>query len=323
MNTQTRHIQPYRAVDGDYVTLVDFALQVAPALDSEFKPPVIWSERTTEAVPCERDVICFAYGDAERGVRVHHTTHHDPRASGDARDEVLVACFGLRKGSSLELRAVRPEHGQRFIEIQVAGSDNAVNDILERFDSRFERERCPYGTDVSRLIETARAAIRLQAWRVAETSALEVLKREEQNSEALMYLGLVKAAQGFGPEGENLLLASLTFNPRDHNAYYNLGVLALQQGRCIFASDAFRHGLTIDPGNHQLLFQLGRALERLGMMKEAFESYQQALLHRPDPDQDWKLTGTDFAEESRSAIERLQDTSGSKMSDSEKHCCTD
>ncbi|RDE13007.1 MAG: hypothetical protein C4K48_09370, partial [Candidatus Thorarchaeota archaeon] len=75
MSTQTRRIQPYWTVDGDYVTLVDFALQVAPALDSEFKPPVIWSERTTETVPCERAVSCFAYGDAERGVSVHHITH--------------------------------------------------------------------------------------------------------------------------------------------------------------------------------------------------------------------------------------------------------
>lgn len=323
MNTQRRRIQPYWAVDGDYVTLVDFALQVAPALDSEFKPPVIWSERTTETVPCERDVTCFAYGDAERGVRVHHTTHHDPKATSDARDEVLVACFGLPKGISLELRAVRSEHGQRFIEIQVAGSDNAVNDILERFDSHFEREHSPDGTDVSRLIETARAATRLQAWRVAETSALEVLKREEQNSEALMYLGLVKAAQGFGPEGENLLLASLTFNPRDHNAYYNLGVLALQQERCIFASDAFRHGLTIDPVNHSLLFQLGRALEKLGMTKEALESYEQALLHSPKANQEREFAGMNFAEDSRRAIERLQSPSGSKTSDSGERSCVD
>jgi tetratricopeptide (TPR) repeat protein len=323
MSTQTQRIQPYWADDGDYVTLVDFVLQMVPLLDSEFRPPDIWSERTTESVPCERDVTCFIYGDAERGVKVQHTIHHDAKAHGDAEDEVLIACFGLSERTSLELRAVRPYHDQRFIEIQVAGPDNAVNHILERFNSHFQRESSPNGTSIPRLIETARVAARLHAWRVVETNALEVLKHDEQNSEALMYLGLVKAAQGFEPEGENLLLASLTFNPRNHNAYYNLGFLALQQGRCMFASDAFRHGLTIDPANHSLLFQLGRALERLGMTKEALESYQQALLHSPKPNQGWETTGMNFAEDSRRAIERLESSSGSKTPDSEKRSCTD
>ena len=323
MNTQTRRKQPYWADDGDYVTLVDFALQMVPLLDSEFRPLAVWSEKTTEAAPRGGDVTCFVYGDAERGVKVQHTRHHDTKAHDDAGDEVLIACFGLPERTSLELRAVRSSHHRRFVEIQVAGPDNAVNYILERFDSHFERERSPGGIDISGFIETTRAAARVRAWRVVETNALEVLKHDEQNSEALMYLGLVKAAQGFEPEGENLLLASLTFNPRNHNAYYNLGFLALQQGRCMFASDAFRHGLTIDPANHSLLFQLGRALERLGMTKEALESYQQALLHSPKPNQGWDITGMNFAEDSRRAIERLESSSGSKTPDSEERSCTD
>ncbi len=156
--------------------------------------------------------------------------------------------------------------------------------------------------ELSRLISSMRDAIGIQAWRSADLTAREVLKHKPNDPDALMYLGVARAAQGYEPEGEHHLLASLTFNPHNKDAYYHLGLIVLEQGRCILASEAFRKGQSIDPTNHRLLYQLGRALERLGNLDEALGAFQQALQYGPDPE----LAEIDFTIESEKAIIRIQ-----------------
>lgn len=148
-----------------------------------------------------------------------------------------------------------------------------------------------------------REAIRDQAWRTADLKIHEYLKHEPNDPDAMMYLGISRAAQGFEPEGEHLLLASLTFNPRNKEAYYHLGIIVMEQGRCILASEAFRKGLSIDSTSHALLYQLGRALERLNNIEESLDAYQQALNHGPNIEK----SGDDFTSETKKAIKRLRD----------------
>ncbi len=157
--------------------------------------------------------------------------------------------------------------------------------------------------EISRLISALRAAIGIQAWRLADQKAREVLKRKPNDPDALMYLGVARAAQGYEPEGEHHLLASLTFNPRNRDAYYHLGVIVLEQGRCILASEAFRKGISIDPENHQLHYQLGRALERLGYLDEALVAFKQALQNRPNPE----LDEIDYSIEADKSINRVKE----------------
>ncbi len=156
--------------------------------------------------------------------------------------------------------------------------------------------------ELSKLISAMRDAIGIQGWRSADLKAREVLKHKPNDPDALMYLGVARAAQGYEPEGEHHLLASLTFNPHNKDAYYHLGLIVLEQGRCILASEAFRKGQSIDPTNHRLLYQLGRALERLGNLDDALDSYKQALQNKPNPE----LDEIDFSLESEKAIIRLR-----------------
>lgn len=148
-------------------------------------------------------------------------------------------------------------------------------------------------------------AINDESWRAADSTIYEYLRQCPNDPDALMYLGVSKAAQGYEPEGEQHLLASLTFNPGNKLAYYHLGVIVLEQGRCILASEAFRRGLSIDPDNHSLHYQLGRALERLGNHEEALQAYQRAINTNPAEG----ITSTDFSVQSQDAITRLQDSS--------------
>ena len=156
--------------------------------------------------------------------------------------------------------------------------------------------------ELSKLISAMRDAIGIQGWRSADLKAREVLKHKPNDPDALMYLGVARAAQGYEPEGEHHLLASLTFNPHNKDAYYHLGLIVLEQGRCILASEAFKKGVSIDPTNHALLFQLGRAFERLGNLDKALEVYEQALQNKPNPG----LEEVDFSLEIEKAIKRVQ-----------------
>jgi aspartate beta-hydroxylase len=153
-------------------------------------------------------------------------------------------------------------------------------------------------------MDDIKKAIWNEQWRAADTRIHEYLKHEPNDPDALMYLGVSKAAQGYEPEGEHHILASLTFNPRNKTAYYYLGIIVLEQGRCILASEAFKKGLSIDPTNHALQYQLGRALERLGNSEEALDAYRQSLSYSPDRD----LSDNDFSAKSKEAIRRLKDS---------------
>jgi superkiller protein 3 len=153
--------------------------------------------------------------------------------------------------------------------------------------------------DTLQEISKIQDSISKKEWRVVEQMCHTILKRIPNEPEALMYLGIARAAQGFEPEGENLLLASLNINPRSKQAYYNLGLIVMNQGRCIFASDAFDHGLRIDPHDHALYYQRGCALERLGKRKEAIEHFEKAVLHTPTDE------ALDFTAAAKEAIQRI------------------
>ncbi|MBN2229235.1 MAG: tetratricopeptide repeat protein [Candidatus Thorarchaeota archaeon] len=320
MIEQIERIQPFSTSDGEYVILVEFAIRGGQLLDPSFRPTDNWSERVTECVPYEYDTVSFYYGEKPRIVEIKYRKGFEPKAYGNTEDEVIVTCQGLPDGMKLELRVLRFYQDPRYIEIRVAGLDEIVHMILEGFERRFSREHVPQDREMEYALRNARAAVQVHAWRAAELNAHQVLKHEPYHAEATMYLGIAKAAQGYEPEGENLLLASLTLNPRNVNAYYSLGLIVLNQGRCILASDAFRKGLSIEPANHSLYYQLGRALERLGNMKEALEAYQQALKHSPNPEQMWGYSGMDFTSAATESIIRINNSIQSNQVRTGEHC---
>ncbi len=305
MKEVIQKIQPYAAADGEYTALVDFILQAVKILHPEFKPPNQWSEKELEREPYTVDCTRSNYGDSSSGITVTHRIEYEQKTSGHAVDEVTVNCYGLPEEKLLELKVTRSYHDPRFIEIRIRGTEEECESITDGFVSVFKQGIITDTETIMMYLKNAKSAIRIQAWRAAEFNALEYLKYEPNNPEALMYLGVARSAQGFEPEGENLLLASLTLDPRNHEAYYNLGVLVMKQGRCLLARDSFQKGLEISPNNHPLLYQLGLAQERLNAFSEALDVFQNALENSPNPDQTWGFSGMDYTEEAKEAIERI------------------
>ncbi len=143
-----------------------------------------------------------------------------------------------------------------------------------------------------------------EEWRIVEQKARAVLEAEAHHPKAMMFLGLARAGQGFEPEGENLILASLTLDSRNVEGYYYLGVLVLDQGRSLLAIDAFLHGIRIAPTSHPLHYQLGRAYERSGRHDEALSAYARAVDLISSSSED-ALAWLDFSAEAKEAIVRL------------------
>jgi tetratricopeptide (TPR) repeat protein len=307
LKQQTKKIQPYSVADGEYAILVEFAIEASRLLDGSYRLVNAWSERIMESVPHESDTTHFSYGEAPTLIQIFYKKSYE---NDLVDDNVIVTCRGLPEGMHLELRVLKSYHNSPFIEMQVTGPEPVVEIILERFERRFDIEHIPQEREPEYSLRTARAAVVIHAWRAAELNAQQALRFDPINPEAMMYLGIAKAAQGFEPEGEGLLLASLTLNPKNAETYYNLGLIVLKQGRCILASDAFRKGLSIDPYNHPLLYQLGQTLERLGALDEALEVYDRALKYGPSADQVGGLVGMDFTLETKNSIRRIQEMNG-------------
>lgn len=320
MIEQTKRIQPFSASDGEFVILVEFAIQAARILDPAFKPVDYWSERVTDNLSDEHNIVSFHYGEEPRSVKILYRQACEPNSRSHREDDVIVTCQGLPDSLRVQLRMARLNTDSRFIEIEVAGPEKPVSLILEGFEKRFITDHIPEEKEIEYTLRSARAAAQIHAWRTVELNAKKVLDSEPHNSDATMFLGIVKAAQGYEPEGESLLLASLIFNPSNFDAYYNLGRIVLDQGRCILASEAFKKGLTIEPTYHPLHYQLGRALERLGDLKGALEAYQGALKHSPAPEHILGYLGEDFSVATMESIARVNEAIQTHQTNTEEQC---
>ncbi|MFW9909600.1 MAG: tetratricopeptide repeat protein [Candidatus Thorarchaeota archaeon] len=300
--------------------LVEFTIQAAMFLDSSFKPLDSWSERVTENVSDEQNIVSFHYGEEPTIVNIIYRKVCESNSRSYREDDVIVTCQGLPDSMRVQLRMARLNTDSRFIEIDVAGPEKSVNPILEGFERRFNTDHIPREREIEYTLQSARAAAQIHAWRTVELNAKKVLDNEPYNSEATMFLGLVKAAQGYEPESESLLLASLILNPSNFDAYYNLGRIVLDQGRCILASEAFKKGLTIEPTYHPLHYQLGRALERLGDLKGALEAYQEALIHSPASEQIFGHLIEDFSIATTESIARVNQAIRMHQTNTEEQC---
>ena len=301
MREFAHRIKPYYGIGGEYIFQADFILKAARTIDSEFNPPLEWSDHELERIPHKRDVIHFKMGDSKRGIEVTRKIEYEPISATHALDEVIVESYGLSDEREIRLTMHLSSNDQEYIELQFHGNEEEFQQILEGFRLVFEEP-----DEDQKQLGVCKKATKLGAWRAVEFNALEYLKSNPNDPEALMYLGIARGEQGFEPEGENLLLTSLTFNPNNHHAYYHLGLLVMKQGRKILASNCFNKGLEYKPEHHSLLYHLGRAHELMNSNEDAIRMYEKALENIPINEDPWADSIDDFSDEARIAIMRIQ-----------------
>ncbi len=102
----------------------------------------------------------------------------------------------------------------------------------------------------------------------------------DKNMAVTFFLLLFEAKQY--PEAEKVYRHYLTLNTRDPNAHYNLGVLALAQGRNEEAILSLQRAVKDAPDNADAHLYLAQALEKVGKLQDAIRAYRRVLSLDPN-----------------------------------------
>lgn len=194
MARQTKRFQPYHGDDGDYCSLLDFALPAAQLLDPAFNPPkALISREDTEGM---QDMMRFykRWGNEQQGFETTHIVELEPRASGQAVDRVQLNTFGLLDGCSLEIECARVWYDPRFIEIKVEGPQVAVEQLIVDFELQFGGTQLD-PSKIRQTLVSARVSRRVGALDAAIMKADMVLDLEPDNPEALLEKAQALAAK--------------------------------------------------------------------------------------------------------------------------------
>jgi predicted Zn-dependent protease len=111
----------------------------------------------------------------------------------------------------------------------------------------------------------------------AEQQLAVFLRSEPDQPVALNLLGTIRAKQGRLKEAETLFTRAVTKEPRYSGARMNLAYLYMQQREPAKAVVQLKEVVNLEPGNAQVLVELGDAHLANGSLAEAEEQYLSAL----------------------------------------------
>jgi tetratricopeptide (TPR) repeat protein len=116
---------------------------------------------------------------------------------------------------------------------------------------------------------------------IAETE--KALELDPSLAKAHLNLLILYAKTGKAKQAEEQYKAVLASDPdQSPDAYYNYGVLLVDEGKFDEAEKAFRKTLAIAPSNDAAHNNLGYLLERQGKLSEAAAEYRKAIEARPN-----------------------------------------
>jgi superkiller protein 3 len=107
------------------------------------------------------------------------------------------------------------------------------------------------------------------------------MKAEPRNADAYYNLGHLRAHQGRWDDAVTAYRQTLHVMPEHPQAHSNLGQILAQQGKVADAVAEFEAALRVDPANLPARLNLGSALMQRGDLVGAEEQYQQALALDP------------------------------------------
>ena len=110
----------------------------------------------------------------------------------------------------------------------------------------------------------------------------DTVTKQPANPRAHYNLGLALAREGRAEDATAEFRAAVTLQPNHAFAHFQLGTQFLQRGAFADAAEHLQAALAADPGYVDARINLGEALDRLGRRKEAAEHYRLALAAEPD-----------------------------------------
>lgn len=130
--------------------------------------------------------------------------------------------------------------------------------------------------------DLAQGQVRLRRFAEAEATLTALLKSRPDNSLALEWLALAKAAQGRTDEAIELTRRSLATGSNRVETEYNLGRLLAAKGLNAEAEEHLTRAVSLRPNLAAGWFRLGEVQAAQGRKEEALASYRKALAVEPN-----------------------------------------
>lgn len=138
--------------------------------------------------------------------------------------------------------------------------------------------------DRMRLVWTGRQAIQGGMFEAARAIAVQILREDAKNIDALEIKALAEIESGNDQAAEQTLRTAVSVAPRLRWPYAGLAELLLRHGRLADAEEVSRAALAADPSNPEAHEKLGALLAIRWKAFEAAEHFRQAVaLAGPDP----------------------------------------
>jgi tetratricopeptide (TPR) repeat protein len=130
--------------------------------------------------------------------------------------------------------------------------------------------------------------------------------KENDTVKELLAEGIAKGAAGDLAAARLALLSVLEIEPRQYDAWYNLGNVHREGKEYERAAACYAVTLGIDSDNHPAHYQQAVVLEGAGRTEDALRAYQEAVRTSPNPGEHWGFSGMDFTKKAQAAIDRLK-----------------
>jgi len=115
----------------------------------------------------------------------------------------------------------------------------------------------------------------------AESAYLQVLELDQDNPDALHYLGVMRCQQGKLLPAIELVRRAIGLRPDYVDALNNLGNMFLQLGSVPYAAKAYESALALEPGHPQAARNLELARSRLERLRQSAAACESALAQSP------------------------------------------
>jgi predicted TPR repeat methyltransferase len=115
----------------------------------------------------------------------------------------------------------------------------------------------------------------------AETAYLALLEADQDNVDALHYLGVLRHQQGQSLAGTELVRRAIAMRPDYVDAVNNLGNIHQQVGGTVDAIEAYKRALELRPDHPDASHNLGIALRKIRRYQEAADVHARAIEHWP------------------------------------------
>ncbi len=150
--------------------------------------------------------------------------------------------------------------------------------MLPRFPDRVMllKDLCALDYRQSRTLDTTGDREGARQWLERAAANAERLNQEQPSAESRTMLGEILLSLDRADEAEALLREAIALEPTV-GAWMDLGELLMTRDQGVEAIEAFESAQRLEPGNQQIRWRLGRALEMVGRPAEAKLVYEDAL----------------------------------------------